>query len=46
VGVAKRLSNVPVVLSVTLEKPLNSDAENFQANFTVIYYFKRYHSPK
>jgi hypothetical protein len=46
VGVAKRLSNVPVVLSATLEKPLNGDTKNFQANFTVIYYFKRYHPPK
>jgi hypothetical protein len=46
VGVAKRLSNVPVVLSATLEKPLNGGAKKFQANFTIIYYFERYHSPK
>jgi hypothetical protein len=46
VGLAKRLSNVPVVLSATLEKPLNASAKKFQANFTVFYYFERYHSPK
>jgi hypothetical protein len=39
-GVAKRLSNVPLVLSTTLEKPLNSSAKRFQANFTMTYYFE------
>lgn len=42
-GIAKRLSNVPVVLSATLEKPLNGGVKKFQANFTIIYYFERYH---
>jgi hypothetical protein len=46
VGVAKRLSKVPVVLSATVEKPLNAGAKNFQANFTIVYYFEQYHSPK
>lgn len=40
-GVAKRLSNVPLVLSATLEKPLDGGAKKFQANFTITYYFKR-----
>ena len=39
VGVAKRLPNVPVVLSAALEKPLNGGAKKFQANFTITYYF-------
>ncbi len=45
-GVAKRLPNVPVVLSATLEKPLSGGAKQFQVNFTVVYYFERYHSRK
>jgi hypothetical protein len=45
-GVAKRLPNAPVVLSATLEKPLNGGPKEFQANFTVFYYFERYRSPK
>src|SRR6266480_6466774 len=45
-GIAKRLATIPVVLSATLEKPLNAGAKNFQANFTIVYYFERYHSPK
>jgi hypothetical protein len=45
-GVAKRLSNVPVVLSAMFEKPLNGGAKQFQANLTIFYYFERYHSPK
>ena len=45
-GIAKRLFNIPVILSATLEKPLNAGAKNFQANFTIVYYFERYHSPK
>jgi hypothetical protein len=46
VGVAKRLSNIPVVLSATLEKPLDGGNKKFQANFTMTYYFERYHVPK
>jgi hypothetical protein len=45
-GVAKRLSNIPVVLSVTLEKTLDGGNKKFQANFTMTYYFERYHVPK
>jgi hypothetical protein len=40
-GVAKRLSKVPVVLSVTLEKPLNGSAKKLEANFTMTYYFEK-----
>jgi hypothetical protein len=46
VGVAKRLPRIPVVLSATLEKPLKGGNERFQANFTMTYYFERYHIPK
>ena len=45
VGVAKRLSNIPVVLSVTLEKTFDGGNKKFQANFTMTYYFERYHAP-
>jgi hypothetical protein len=45
-GVAKRLSNVPLVLNLTLEKDLNGGNKKFQLNFTMTYYFERYHSPK
>jgi hypothetical protein len=45
-GVAKRLSNIPVVLSATLEKPLDGGNKRFQVNFTMTYYFERYHVPK
>ena len=45
-GVAKRLPNVPIVLSATLEKPLSGGAKQFQVNFTAVYYFERCHSPK
>ena len=45
-GIAKRLATIPVVLSATLEKPLNAGAKNFQANFTIVYYFERYHVSK
>lgn len=45
-GVAKRLSKVPVVLSVSLEKALSSGAKKFQASISIVYYFQRYHSPK
>ncbi len=41
VGVAKRLTGVPVVLSVILEKPLNGGNKNFQVNFTMTHYFER-----
>jgi hypothetical protein len=40
-GVAKHLSKVPVVLSATLEKPLNSSAKKFQANLTMTYFFEK-----
>ncbi len=40
-GIAKRLPNVPLVLSVTLEKPLNGGAKKFQANFTMTYFFEK-----
>jgi hypothetical protein len=46
VGLAKRLPNVPVVLSATFEKPLKGGNERFQVNFTMTYYFERYHAPK
>ena len=41
-GVAKRLSNVPVVLSATLEKQLDGGNKKLQANFTIVYFFERY----
>jgi hypothetical protein len=46
VGVAKRLPRIPVVLSATLEKQLDGGNKRFQANFTMTYYFERYHVPK
>jgi hypothetical protein len=46
VGIAKRISNIPLVLSATLEKSLNGGAKKFQINFTITYYFERYRSPK
>ena len=45
-GIAKRLSNILLVLSATLEKSLNGGAKKFQINFTITYYFERYRSPK
>jgi hypothetical protein len=45
-GVAKRLSKVPIVLSATLGKPLSGGAKEFQATFSIVYYFQRYHSVK
>src|SRR5438874_3118715 len=45
VGLAKRLPNVPLVLSATFEKPLKGGNERFQVNFTMTYYFERYHEP-
>ena len=38
-GVAKRLSNSPVVLSVALEKDLNGGNKKFEIDFTITYYF-------
>ena len=40
-GIAKRLPNVPIVLSAILEKPLDGGAKKFQTNFTLTYYFER-----
>jgi len=45
-GIAKRLSNIPLVLSATLEKSLSGGAKKFQISFTITYYFERYGSPK
>ena len=45
-GVAKRLSNVPVVLSATLEKQLDGGNKKLQANFTIVYFFERYQVSK
>jgi hypothetical protein len=45
-GIAKRLSKVPIVLSATLGKPLSGGAKEFQATFSIVYYFQRYHAPK
>jgi hypothetical protein len=45
-GVAKRLSNIPLVLNLTFEKDFNGGNKRFQANFTMTYYFERYHVPK
>lgn len=41
-GVAKRLSHIPIVLSATLEKNLDGGAKKFQVNSTITYYFERY----
>jgi hypothetical protein len=41
IGVAKRLSRTPVVLSATLEKQLDGSAKKFEVNFTMTYYFER-----
>ncbi len=46
VGIAKRISNIPLVLSATLEKSLNGGAKKFQISFTITYYFERSRSPK
>jgi hypothetical protein len=40
-GVSKRLSNVPVVVNVTLEKDLNGGNKKFEINFTMTYYFEK-----
>ena len=46
VGVAKRLSKVPIVVSATVEKSLSSSPKRFQASIGIVYYFQRYHSLK
>ncbi len=46
VGVAKRLSKVPIVLSASVEKSLSRSAERFQASIGIVYHFQRYHSLK
>jgi len=46
VGVAKRLPNVPLVLSATLEKSFDGGDKKFQVSFTMTYYFERYHVSK
>jgi len=45
-GVAKRLSNIPVVLGATFEKQLDGGNKKFQANLTIIYYFERFRVAK
>jgi hypothetical protein len=45
-GLAKRLSKLPIVLSASVQKPVSSSAKRFQIDFTIVYYFERYHSPK
>lgn len=45
-GIAKRLSGIPVVLSATLEKTFDGGDKDFQVNFTMTYYFERYYAPK
>jgi hypothetical protein len=40
-GVAKRLSSIPVVLSANLEKTFDGGDKKFQVNFTMTYYFER-----
>jgi hypothetical protein len=42
-GVAKRLSNIPVVVSATFEKQLDGGNKRFQANLIMTYYFERFH---
>ncbi len=45
-GVANRLPNIPVVLSATLEKQLDSGNKRFEVNVTMTYYFERYRVAK
>lgn len=40
-GIAKRLSTIPVVLSASAEKPVHNSGTEFQANFTMTYYFEK-----
>ena len=44
--VAKRLPNIPVVLSATLEKTFDGGNKKFEVNFTMTYYFERHHMLK
>jgi hypothetical protein len=41
VGVAKRLTTIPIVLSATLEKTFDGGDKKFQVNFTMTYYFEK-----
>jgi hypothetical protein len=40
-GVAKRLSGIPVVFNATLEKTFDGGDKKFQVNFTMTYYFEK-----
>jgi hypothetical protein len=40
-GVAKRLSSIPVVFSATFEKTFDGGDKKFQVNFTMTYYFQK-----
>jgi hypothetical protein len=40
-GIAKRFTNIPLVLSATLEKPLNGSGKKLEANFTMTYFFEK-----
>jgi hypothetical protein len=40
-GVAKRLSSIPVVFNATLEKTFDGGDKKFQVNFTMTYYFEK-----
>src|SRR5581483_5217545 len=39
-GVAKRLTRTPVVVSATLENELDGGKKDFEVNFTMTYYFE------
>jgi hypothetical protein len=41
VGVAKRLSSIPVVFSATFEKTFDGGDKKFQVNLTMTYYFEK-----
>jgi hypothetical protein len=43
IGVTKRLSNLPIFVSLSLEKPFDGGNKIIQANLTLTYYFQRYH---
>jgi hypothetical protein len=45
-GIAKRLSNLPIVLSASVQKAVSSSSKRLQVDVTIVYYFQRYHSPK
>jgi len=40
-GIAKHLARYPVVVSATMEKPMDGGNKKFQANLTITYYFER-----